>query len=375
MNLLTAKRSWTVRYGAAVLSAGLAVGAIGMVETWKAGTGTVLAFDVAAIAFSALFGGFGPSIVTAIVAALAIDFFFIAPTHALMRSVPGFLDLTVDLLFAAGMSSVIAKLRSLVVELDRMADLRQQMLNVVAHDLRNPLSGIRLNASILGRMGEHPAPERVAKIAAQIEGATGRMDRLIGDLLDTEKIRSGHFRVKAEWGNGEDLVLDAVRTVSVQALNSGVELRTAIAAPAFPIYADNAELMRVICNLLTNAVKFSPRGGVVELRLERAADRACFVVSDEGAGIPEEDLGRLFDRYWQARETAHRGTGLGLFIASAIVRAHGGTIRVESTLGKGSRFFVELPLPAANGVLGNGLRVGNREPAERAEKNVARETQ
>jgi signal transduction histidine kinase len=220
------------------------------------------------------------------------------------------------------------------------------MLNIVAHDLRNPLSGIRLNAATLKRLD--PAPEsqaRLVKLATQIEGATGRMDRLIGDLLDTEKIHNGNFAVQAHWENGEELLQDALRAVARQAEEGGVVLRPTVAGSDVRIFADYDEFLRVIGNVLSNAVKFSPPGGIVDIRFERGPTAFCFTITDQGPGIPPEDRERLFDRYWQAAESAHRGTGLGLFIAAGIVHAHGGTIRIESEIGKGSRFFIESPLP------------------------------
>jgi signal transduction histidine kinase len=340
MRILTAKRPAIFRYTVGILSAGIAIGVIGLFEQWKVGTGTVLAFDVAAIAFSALFGGFGPSILTAVIAAFGIDFFFIAPAHTIMRSIPGYLDLSVDLLFAAAMSTVIAKLRSLVLELDRMADLRQQMLNVVAHDLRNPLAGIRLNAEKL----------KDDKIAVRIVNATRRMDRLIGDLLDAEKIDGGKFAIHADWENGEELLQDAIRSVGQAADAGGVILRPIVIATDPRFFGDYGEVLRVVANVLSNAVKFSPSGGVVEARLERDQTTCRFIVSDEGPGIHPDDIERLFDRYWQAQESAHRGSGLGLFVASGIVKAHGGKIHVDSELGKGSRFQMVFPLPKTSPV-------------------------
>lgn len=351
MRMLTARRSAPIRYAAAVLAAAAAIGLIGAFERWKVGSGTVLAFDVAAIAFSALFGGAGPAIVTAVISAFGIDFFYIAPAHSIGRSLPGYLDLSVDLGFALAMSAVIAKLRTSVLELDRMADLREQMLAVVAHDLRNPLSSVRLSVAMLRRLGtKELQPERLTKFADQIESAAGRMDRLIADLLDSEKIRGGKFVVQPAWENAEDILQDAVRSVRRPAETGEVRIRVAPVPGDTRIYADAAQLLRVIANILGNAVKFSPRGGLVEVRFEREPERFRFAVTDEGPGIRPEIRARLFERSWQATETAHHGTGLGLFISAAIVKAHGGTIAVESEPGKGSRFVVEIPCPRAPGL-------------------------
>jgi signal transduction histidine kinase len=353
VGLLTRKYSRLARYSAAIGAAILALGVIGLFERWKVGSGTVLAFDVAAIAFSALVGGLGPSILTAVLTSFGIDFFFIS-SHSVMRTVPGYLDLGVDLLFASAMSAVIAKLRSLVVETERLADLRQQMLNVVAHDLRNPLSSIRLGMANLLRTEQGALdPERVLRVAGQVERATQRMDRLIGDLLDSEKIRSEKFVVEGEWFPAVLFIQDVVRSVEGSALAGGIQLRTTIAGENPKIYGDSAEMLRAVGNILSNAVKFSPLGATVDLEFMRGDFSFQFVVTDRGPGIRPEDRAHLFDRYWQAKESAHRGTGLGLFIAAGIVHAHGGTIGVDSEMGKGTRFTIEFPLPSV------GLRRGS----------------
>lgn len=351
IRLLTARRPAPVRYAAAVVAAGTAIALIGLFERWKVGSGTILAFDVAAIAFSALFGGAGPAIVTAVVSALGIDFFFIAPTYAIGRSIPGYLELSVDICFALAMSALIAKLRASVLELDRMSDLRAQMLAMVAHDLRNPLSSIRLSVAMLRRLeGKKFDPARLAKFADQIDGSAGRMDRLIADLLDSEKIRGGQFAVQPAWENVETILHDAVLSVGRPAALGDVRIQVAPIRDDVRVYADAAQLLRVIGNVLSNAVKFSPRGGIVEVRFERHPEHFRISVTDQGPGIRPEVRARLFERSWQASETAHRGTGLGLYISAGIVKAHGGKIAVESEVGKGSRFVVEIPCPRTPGL-------------------------
>jgi signal transduction histidine kinase len=225
------------------------------------------------------------------------------------------------------------------------------MLAMVAHDHRNPLSSIRLSAGSLRRLGKKEVdPARLTKFADQIESAAGRMDRLIADLLDSEKIRGGKFAVQPAWENAEAILQDAVLSVRRPAEIGDVRIRIAPLPTDVRIYADYAQLLRVVGNVLANAVKFSPRGGLVEVRLEREPELYRFSVTDEGPGIRAEDRARLFERSWQASETAHRGTGLGLFISAGIVKAHGGKIAVESEVGKGSRFFVEIPCPSAPGL-------------------------
>jgi signal transduction histidine kinase len=109
------------------------------------------------------------------------------------------------------------------------------------------------------------------------------------------------------------------------------------------VYADAARIRQVFANLLSNAIKFTPRGGSIAVRAERSADDVRFSVTDTGPGVAEEDLPHLFDRFWQVRETAHLGRGLGLFIARGIVELHGGRLWAESDAGAGTTLFFTLP--------------------------------
>jgi signal transduction histidine kinase len=128
------------------------------------------------------------------------------------------------------------------------------------------------------------------------------------------------------------------------ASKNDIVLKTAIDAHIPAVECDPARLVQVLTNLLSNAIKFSPNGGTITVGAERRGMEICFSVSDRGAGIPEDQFEHLFDRYWQAKETARFGVGLGLAIAKGIVESHGGQIWVESEIGRGSTFSFTVPL-------------------------------
>jgi signal transduction histidine kinase len=109
------------------------------------------------------------------------------------------------------------------------------------------------------------------------------------------------------------------------------------------VLADAARVEQVLDNLLSNAIKFTPAGGTITVRGERSGEAVCVSVADTGSGIPEGELPHLFDRFWQSRDTARLGTGLGLFIVKGIVEGHGGEVRVTSKVGSGTTFSFTLP--------------------------------
>jgi len=218
---------------------------------------------------------------------------------------------------------------------------RDEMLGVVAHDLRNPLSAIRLSASVLAKR-RAPA-ERDGGAIDAILHSSARAERLIADLLQITHLKSGRLMLDRSAWRPIDLLRDGASAVRALAAASAVELRID-APPDLPeVCVDRDRVLQVIENLLGNAVKFSPRAAPVVARARLADGEVVFEIVDEGPGIPRELLPHVFDRFWQASSADRRGVGLGLTIASAIVAAHGGRIWVESALGEGTTFSFTLP--------------------------------
>jgi PAS domain S-box-containing protein len=234
---------------------------------------------------------------------------------------------------------------------------RDEVLSVVSHDLRNPLSGISMCASVL--LDPEPAPpESVRSMAEVIRESAQWMGRIIQDLLDVSRIESG--RLPLERGRvSVTSVLDAIQDLmQLQVDNAGVELLVEPAGDLPPLYADRERVLQVLMNLLGNAVKFTPTGGRITLdaapvsgptdqaRYGAADSFVRFRVRDTGVGIAESHLPHVFDRFWQVHVTGRAGAGLGLAIARGIVEAHGGAIWADSTLGEGTTFAFTIPTVA-----------------------------
>jgi signal transduction histidine kinase len=227
-------------------------------------------------------------------------------------------------------------------EVTRMKD---EFLSVVSHELRTPLTAIRGSLGLLasGRMGRlEERGQRMLEIAAQ---NSGRLVRLINDLLDIEKIESGREGMKREAVELARLVGEVLESLQPLAEAAGVKLEATVASP--PIVADPDRILQVLTNLVSNAVKFSTPGGTVLVRAEAREKDVLVTVRDEGRGIPSDKLEAVFERFQQVDSSDARekgGTGLGLPIARSIVQQHGGRLWAESEFGKGSTFSFTLPL-------------------------------
>jgi PAS domain S-box-containing protein len=244
---------------------------------------------------------------------------------------PADLSLAEELARRAALSIDNARL---FLEAQRAIKGREEILAIVSHDLKAPLNTI-------GLVGQMMQPSAAAD---RIQRSVERMRLLISDLLDFYKMESGTFSVDLSACTLEKLILpliDGMKTLA-EAKQQSLECRI---EPDLPeVSADGRRIGQVLSNLLSNAIKFTGPGGRI-LVSARQRDNAIVVsVSDEGPGIPRENLLKVFDRFWQAEKTKHLGSGLGLSIAKGIVEAHGGKIWVESQLGQGSSFSFTLPL-------------------------------
>ncbi|MCM2257882.1 MAG: ATP-binding protein [Vicinamibacteria bacterium] len=222
--------------------------------------------------------------------------------------------------------------------------LRDDFLNVVSHDLRNLLGGIVMSAALVaewaGRRGEASPDSGILAETSRIQRFAARMNRLIGDLLDVGSIEAGKLAVVATPGDMGALVAEAVDACDALARSSGLTLETELGDDLAGEY-DHDRMIQVLANLITNAIKFTPRGGTVRVRATHAAEGVRVCVEDTGAGIPAGMLEAVFQRFWQVSPTDQRG--LGLYISRCIVVAHGGRIWAESTPGEGSRLFFVVP--------------------------------
>jgi signal transduction histidine kinase len=227
---------------------------------------------------------------------------------------------------------------------EMLAQGREEVLGIVAHDLRNPLNLMAMSSQLL--LEETPSPER-RKLFKVTTRAIEQMNRLVNDLLDTVRLQAGGLSLKVEDVNVDEIFRQAEAIFRNAAAQRNIRLEIVTPEPGTIVRADPLRVSQIVGNLLGNAIKFVPESGRIALRAVRDGPQVLFQVEDNGPGIPPADVGRLFDKFWQGQKGDHRGVGLGLTIAKGLVEAHGGRIWVESTLGAGSTFF--FTLPAATG--------------------------
>jgi signal transduction histidine kinase len=343
-----AERGPLRRYGVALA---LALGSLALVHLLNLVEGTQLSsLAVASVVLSAVYGGLGPALLDAAITAIGIDYFYSEPLATVFDS---WTSLTRVLTYAAiGMliAGVVAALRdahrrlhSQLQQVEQARRARESMLAIVSHDLRSPLTAVLLGIGYVKRAAAEGRPlESLSGALDAIHRSADSMKRLVDDLLDAARIESGRFSLEPARQRLVPILEDAVDAGRLAA--DARRIRIDLEAPAGEhlVHCDRQRLTQVLGNLIGNAVKFSPEGARVELRLRDEGEWLRIEVRDWGPGIAAEHLPHVFDRYWQATGTAHLGTGLGLFIARAIVESHGGRIHVESRVGEGSTFSVDL---------------------------------
>ena len=223
---------------------------------------------------------------------------------------------------------------------ERATRARDEVLAIVAHDLRNPMHTIMAAASMLALAADDDKRLRHVGI---IQRSIQEMERLISDLLDVARIESGTLPIRHEPVELQALVDEALELFESQAVARKIPLHCHIEQDVQPIRADRDRLIQVLSNLVGNALKFTSGGDGVSVRASRLAGGVQISVKDSGTGIPPADLPHVFDRFWQASRESRAGAGLGLAICKGIVEAHGGRIWAESAVGRGTTVHFTVP--------------------------------
>ena len=231
---------------------------------------------------------------------------------------------------------------------DKALAMRDDFMGIVSHDLLNLLNAmVGISSLIEKEVAQENHVEPVVAHARRIQRSGARMRRLVGDLVDVASIEAGMLAVTREVGDPAEVVAEAIETFLAEASGRGVSLVAEISPELPPVAFDAARILQVLCNLLSNALKFTPAQGAVVVRLEHVNDDVVCCVSDTGEGIPVDQLEAVFDRFVQLTKNDRRGVGLGLFISKCIVTGHGGRIWAENTAGRGSTFCFTLPVGAS----------------------------
>lgn len=243
--------------------------------------------------------------------------------------------------------ALLAELRETQSELQKAVQMRDVFMSIASHELRTPLNGLILDVQLRRlrlEQGRNDAftPDKLQEMVARDERQIRSLSRLIDDMLDISRIRTGKLSVRPQPGDLGVLAGNVVESLAAQFTNTGSQVELQVDGPA-PVMMDEFRIEQVLANLLTNALRYGG-GKPVSVRVKVDGDVVRAEVCDQGMGISEADQRRVFEQFERVSDTSvTQGLGLGLFISEQIVQAHGGRIELSSQIGEGSCFTVVLP--------------------------------
>lgn len=239
-----------------------------------------------------------------------------------------------------------------VTRLRRFEELKSDLVATVAHEFRTPLTSLRMAVHLCTEQVAGPLTDKQAELLHSAREDCDRLQGLIDDLLDMSRIESGRVELFPLPTEAASLITAAVDEYKAEAEAKGVILNAQVTTPEVSVLADRERIGHVFSNLIGNAVRYTPKGGSIILDARVANGTVRFAVADTGTGIPKEYQDRIFEKFFQVPDAKTKGTGLGLYIAKEIVRAHDGEIGVESKPGEGSTFWFTLPRATSNAAKG-----------------------
>lgn len=300
--------------------------------------------------FIAIFVGQGAGIVAGVLAALSVDYHYIRPVGSVLDTWEGFafLALSVGLVqfTLAGLrllQTSLIQAREAKDQAQRAVQAREEILGIVAHDLRQPLTLIGMRAELLQKAALNNLTDPANEFLKGILTDAHRMNRMIGDLLDLSQIDSGQLSVQCK-----NIGLNqATKMVVSSFLNNKERCALRVTSNSdLTVSADSDRFQQILGNLISNAIKYGIAGSEIQIELVDRGVNAEIVVTNHGAGIPKEQLAKVFERFARAPEARSRhigGLGLGLYITRRLVEAQGGKIWVKSELGRTTSFHFTLP--------------------------------
>ncbi len=298
-------------------------------------------FLLPAVILAAWIGGLGAGFIADVLCALALSVLWTGP-HFFAFPPSVTVDVVLFLLIGIAVTVLVESLRIARAHAESAGAARDQLLAIVVHDLGNPLSTIKLAAASLRRTAL--VDGALMRTTDRIERAATRMSRLVHDLQDATQIERGTLTVKTTAEPVAPLLREVAEEFAPPSQAKSVRIEAAPTPAETVVLADRDRLAQVLGNLVGNALKFTPSGGSIHLRADERDGVVVFAVDDTGPGIAPEDAPHVFERFWKAENSG--GTGLGLFIAEGIVRAHGGRLDLTSTPGQGCTFTFTIPSAA-----------------------------
>jgi two-component system, NtrC family, sensor histidine kinase GlrK len=238
---------------------------------------------------------------------------------------------------------------NMALRLKELDAMKSEFISVVSHELKTPLTSMKEAASLLleGLAGD--LADRQRRLVEIMGQGIKRLLHTVSELLEMSRIESGMVQLHMELHDMNSVITSFISEIKPIADISGVEINVEYSQEDCKVMVDWNKILQVLTNLTHNAIKYSPEGSIVEIRIKNSDGEIVTEVEDHGKGIPEEDLPRIFEKFYQSRYTrGHGGIGLGLAISRGIVDAHGGKMYAQSNVGKGSIFSFSLPVAHDN---------------------------
>lgn len=283
----------------------------------------------------------GPTLLAAALCSLSWNFFFIPPKFTFSVAAPEDVLMFLTFFVVAVITGVLtARLRE-AEKLKRSEELHQVLLNSISHELRTPLTVLTASATSLCDPEIIQNEPAVRTIRDELLGASDRLNRVIENLLDMSRLNSGILSLKMEWHDLQDVVGVAVNKLKLQLKNHPI--RVDLNGSATFVQMDFRLVEHALINLILNAAQYTPPGTGIQIRSNVEKTKLHIFVEDEGPGIPNESLARVFEKFYRVPGSPAGGTGLGLSIVKGIVEAHNGSITAQRNDPRGTRFVIELP--------------------------------
>lgn len=303
----------------------------------------IVMFYLLAVVIVAIRWGQGPATVTSILSVFAFDFFLVPPYLTL--NIHDFEYLfTFAAFLAVGLivSTLTSKVRAQIIQ-RQTEKLHSALLNSISHDLKTPLVSITGALSSLLDSKSKLDERQKNELLETARGESERLNHIVNNILDMARTESGVLRISKKPCDLRDFIGACLEQLKDKIGSRNIKINISKEMPEVNI--DFPYMLKAFLNVIDNALKYSSDSSAIEIEAFCADEKARVSVRDYGYGIPREDLARIFDKFYRIQRAQNvQGTGLGLSISKNIIEAHGGHINVESVLGKGSVFIIELPL-------------------------------
>ncbi len=254
---------------------------------------------------------------------------------------------------------------------DKAIKDRDSMIGIISHELKNPLTNMKLSTGLLLKvLPQNQELEKARNIIEKINPSIERMSRLISDLLDVTRIDANSLKVEMGIVLLDKMMIDMADSFKPYLNEKSIKLKTNIPSDCDEVFCDEDRTIQILTNLINNAIKFSNSGGQIFINAKKISNMVEISVEDTGKGITEENLTHVFNRFWQEKNHAHIGTGLGLAISKGLVEAQGGKMWVKSQSGVGTTFYFTLKLAETNNQLFDLIKDQTREKVNANVENL-----